>query len=451
MLDRSPDVGIDVRRFFLTQNERLLFEAEKSLREAVESGAFYEALGISVADVPDPLPPPEPPPVLTAVPVPREVPPAARAAGHDTRIADDGASQSEEEPMYSWIGPKPYKNHQTFRVWFKDLDGTKRYETFPTEHLANAFISKAQTKLVREGRPIEDVITAYVDSQTLLKPSSVATLRYRLKAITKGRARMPIEAFPWVKAWTENVVPQSGDSQHGILAALGGLVEFAKVKSKALDGLTVTKPKNTGKPGLHLDEARAFIATAIAAGDPLAMAAATMALTGLRPGEVMALKARDVDDGGALLWIEKAKTKAGRREVEVEEAFRPMLVELTKGKAAGDPLITFTPERARRQKDPAKARTDALLKRVRQLCEAAGVPEVVSHSLRGVNATLRKLGGASDANVTKALGWTSIEVGKRHYLAPGTIDRVEGRRAHGRLLTSSDNSHRVTKLSGQKV
>jgi len=36
--------------------------------------------------------------------------------------------------------------------------------------------------------------------------------------------------------------------------------------------------------------------------------------------------------------------------------------------------------------------------------------------------------------VTKALGWTSIKVGKRHYLAHGTIDRVEGRRAHGRLL-----------------
>jgi len=34
--------------------------------------------------------------------------------------------------------------------------------------------------------------------------------------------------------------------------------------------------------------------------------------------------------------------------------------------------------------------------------------------------------------VTKALGWTSIEVGQRHHLVPGTIDRVEGRRTHGR-------------------
>ena len=58
----------------------------------------------------------------------------------------------------------------------------------------------------------------------------------------------------------------------------------------------------------------------------------------------------------------------------------------------------------------------------------------MSHSLRGVNATLRDLGGATNDEVTKALGWTSIEVGKRHYLAAGTIDRVEGRRAHGRLL-----------------
>ena len=140
----------------------------------------------------------------------------------------------------------------------------------------------------------------------------------------------------------------------------------------------------------------------------------------------------------------------------MEEAFRPMLVELAKGNTAGDPLITFTRERARRQKDPAKARTDALLKRVRQLCEAAGVPEVVSHSLRGVNATLLKLGGASVANVTKALGWTSIEVGKRHYLAPGTIDRMEGRRAHGRcslaaITLTASRSYRGKSVANRRA
>ena len=43
--------------------------------------------------------------------------------------------------------------------------------------------------------------------------------------------------------------------------------------------------------------------------------------------------------------IEEAKTSVGKRELEVEEAFRLMLVELTKGKAAGDSLCAFTPER----------------------------------------------------------------------------------------------------------
>jgi len=336
--------------------------------------------------------------------------------------------------MYAWIGSKPYAHRKAWRVLFKRVDGTRGYQAFQTEAQAVAFIVDAQRYLVKDGRPIEDVIDAYVASQTLLRPSSRTTLKYRLRAITKGPEWMPIEAFPWEAAWAAHVEPQSGDSQHGILAALGGLVAFAKVRGQPLAGLKVTKPKRTGKPGLRVTEARKFITTAFEAGDPLALAAATMALTGLRPGEVMALRARDCDDGGALLWVDASKTEAGRRVVDVEEAFRPMLVALTEGKAAGDPLFAFEPRRRRANTTPTKARTDALLKRVPQLCGEANVPEVVSHSLRGVNATLRKLGGATNDEVTRALGWTSIEVGKRHYLAPGTMERVEGRRIHGRLL-----------------
>lgn len=361
---------------------------------------------------------------------------AASGLGHDTRIETDGLPPTSEEPMYSWIGPKPYKNHKTFRIWFRRVDGARAYETFATETEALSFIAQAQGRLVKDGRPIGEVVDAYLASLTKLRPSSIATLRYRLRAITKGRERMPIEAFPWATAWRDHVALQSGDSQHGICAALHGLVRFANLRGEPLKRLQVSKARNEGKPQLRVSEARAFITLAMDEGDPLAIAAATMAVTGLRPGEVMALKARDCDDNGALIWVERGKTRKASRTIEVEPAFRSVLSAAAKGKSAGDLLFEFTPERKRHHQNIAKARTDALLRRVRSLCKAAGVPEVVSHSLRGLNATLRTLGGASKQSVADALGHESFKTTSRYYLDRGAAEQADSRRSHGRLLES---------------
>lgn len=359
---------------------------------------------------------------------------AAGAAGLEKGRVDDGAPQPEGEPMYSWISTKPYHHHRTYRVWFKAIDGEKRYETYKTEAEALAFIARAQLLVVKDGRPIEDVIDAYLASQTKLRPSSRKTLGYRLRAIIRGRERLPIEVFPWRTAWGLHVEPQSGDSQHGILAALHGLVAFAKLKGEPLAELKVSKTKNEGKPHLHITEAKAFIAAALAAGDPLAIAAATMAVTGLRPGEAMALQARDCDDGASVIWVVRGKTRKARRMIAVEPRFRPALARMTEGKAAGDLLFAYEGTRRRTNTDPAKARTDALLRRVRQLCTAAGVPEVVSHSMRGLNADLRALGGSSHQGIADALGHESFRTTTRHYLDPAVAELSDSRRSHGRLL-----------------
>ncbi len=313
---------------------------------------------------------------------------------------------------------------------------TRRSRPKPRPRL---FIDRAQFKLVKDGRPIEEVIDAYLASLTKLRPTSTATLRYRLRAIVKGRERMPIEAFPWANAWKEHGALQSGDNQHGICAALHALVEFAKLRGDPLKGLAVTKARNEGKPQLRVNEARAFITIAIDAGDPLAVAAATMAVTGLRPGEVMGLKTRDCDDNRALIWIERGKTRKSSRTIEVEPAFRAVLVAAAKDKRAGDLLFEFTPERNRSHQNAAKARTDALLRRVRSLCKTAGVPEVVSHSLRGLNVTLRTLGGASKQSVADALGHESFRTTSRYYLDRGAAEQADSRRSHGRLLDAGQS------------
>lgn len=102
----------------------------------------------------------------------------------------------------------------------------------------------------RNGSSTVAACEAYLGSLTKLRSSTVATIRFRLRAITKGRERMPIEAFPWATAWREHVVSQSGDSPHGIAAALQGLVKFANLRGEPLKRLEVSKPRNEGKPQL---------------------------------------------------------------------------------------------------------------------------------------------------------------------------------------------------------
>jgi integrase len=355
----------------------------------------------------------------------------------DNRTAEtDGVLQTTEDPMYSWIAPNPYRHYHRFKVWFRDIEGDRKSLTFATEDEADTWIAESQRLLVKDGRPIDDVVTAYLDSLTDRKPSTLVTLRYRLASVISGRKRVPIQAFPWNVAWSEHVAKQSRASQVGILAALRGLVAYAGLRGAPLAGLVVKGIRKEGKDQLHIDEARRFVATALMAADPLALAAATMIVTGCRPSEVLGLRARDVDDGGAILHVYGTKTKKAKRPIPVDPAYQPILLGAATGKGADELLFDFIPERQRKSKDPGKAKRDALLRRVRSLCQAAGVKRVVSHSLRGLNATLRLTGGASDEAITRALGHVDISTTRRSYFAPGLAEQQDARRAHGRLLPS---------------
>lgn len=211
--------------------------------------------------------------------------------------------------MYSWIAPNRYRHYNRFKVWFRDIEGDRKSLTFATEAEADHWIADSQRLLVKDGRPIEDVVSAYLASLTDRKPSTLVTLRYRLTSVIVGRNRVPIEAFPWNVAWSEHVAKQSRASQTGILAALRGLLAYAGLRGAPLGGIKVNGVRKEGKDQLHIDEARKFVATALMAADPLALAAATMIVTGCRPSEVLSLRARDVDDGGALLHVYGTKTK----------------------------------------------------------------------------------------------------------------------------------------------
>src|ERR1700751_2130105 len=96
-------------------------------------------------------------------------------------------------------------------------------------------------------------------------------------------------------------------------------------------------------------------------GRMLAVATATMAFTGLRPGEVLALQARDVNDGGAVLWVPGTKNEGGQAPNPVDAEFQTVPLGAATGKGAGQVLFDHQPQRKRASKDARKTRLDALL------------------------------------------------------------------------------------------
>jgi integrase len=169
--------------------------------------------------------------------------------------------------------------------------------------------------------------------------------------------------------------------------------------------------RKRGKEQLRIDEAKKVVARALADQDPLALAVVTMMLTGIRPGEAMALLVRDLDDGARVLWVaaEDGKTAASRRMVEVVPELRDLLARAAADRRGDEYLFAFTSERKRKTVNELKSRTGALQRRLVQLCKAAKVPEVVPHSLRGFHSTVATERGATGRAVADALGHTSFE------------------------------------------
>lgn len=172
-----------------------------------------------------------------------------------------------------------------------------------------------------------------------------------------------------------------------------------------LAGLVATGERSTGKPQLRVDSARKFLETALADPSDVGTAAAIALLMGLRASEITSLKARDVDNGGTLLWVSVSKTRKGLRQLSVPAVLVPRLVALARGKGSDQSLW-------------GNVDRHWLSRAVIRLAETAGVDRVTPHGLRGTWATLA-VGSVPTEHVAAALGHTRMNVTRESYLAPG--------------------------------
>ena len=93
--------------------------------------------------------------------------------------------------------------------------------------------------------------------------------------------------------------------------------------------------KKAGKPQLRIDEPSRWIDAAMALvkeGDTASLAARLCLWCGFRASEVLNRVVRDVDQGGAIIWVDRGKTKSSRRRPKVPEFMRPYVARLCTGK-----------------------------------------------------------------------------------------------------------------------
>ena len=168
--------------------------------------------------------------------------------------------------------------------------------------------------------------------------------------------------------------------------------------------------------------------------EPSRSIATLLAFTGLRVGELLALRWRDVDFGASSLRVRQSvyegvfddpKTKRSRRTVPLAGVAISIL-ESRKGPGSTPDALIF----AARNGSPL-SRRNLLNRQLKPTAEKVGLRGANWHWLRHANATLLDAVGAPLGTVQALLGHSSSEVTREVYLhsvpadARGAIQRVE--------------------------
>ena len=337
------------------------------------------------------------------------------------------------------LGPYPYRGK--FRVIVCEEGGEKVARLFATEKEANLFREDVEVELkAQSGRTVAEALAAYQEYMRDVKqnrPSSIQTTQIRLRSFFTEPERVLSEltsqrCHGYYQKLLGRVSERTGeqpsvDSQRNTLAEARTFLNWCVkpqqwLKANPLAEVTGTGRRRHGKPQLRIDEARRLRLVChekARDGDDGAVAVLVGLLMGLRAQEIVTRTARDLDDGGRILWVDandqakfSPKTKASRRPVPVWDEVRPYLSERTQGKPPQALLF------------PAEGGgghwRDWVRKSTRRLCRLAQVPEVCAHSLRGFAATLGLLSGVPLTQVAAALGHESGTTTLQSYAAPGT-------------------------------
>lgn len=340
-------------------------------------------------------------------------------------------------------GPHRRKDGPGFRI-IVCRSGVRTFETFETESLASEAKRRIEEEFAREQQTtVGEVIELYRE-HLKQKGNKPKTFKETIRRLTRffevsvedpGPAIRSLSEREGQKLYSKLVKSKTlaVDSHRNMLAEaktfLRWCVESRYASENVLDKVKGIGKRRHGKPQLHGDEAKKWDATALEAAERLARTkrdkygpiAAMMSLyMGLRAGEIVARRVRDLDEDGTVLWIEESKSEAGKRRVEVPEPVRSLLLGLAEGRAATDYLFPARYAKDGRYRTPHRD-IPFVRKWVARICAEAKLPRVTAHSMRGLHATLATEQGITGSAVAAALGHESSSTTYQSYARPESV------------------------------
>jgi integrase len=334
----------------------------------------------------------------------------------------------------------PYANRSGWIVFEIAANGDRASVFFKTEADAREYVAEFERELKRDDHTTETAWQEYerhLTAQGNKTPSIVAT---RAAVRSFFPAPLPLHlltARRCQKLYSELCArpsertgkPLAADTHRNRLAEVKTFLRWCGERgwigrnpAESVKGTGKRRPrgKSLGKDGheLRVKEARAWYGKALELaqlGDEGATGALVAMLLGMRASEIVSRTVRDLDEDeepGDLLWIPDSKTPAGRRQLEVPDVLRPLLVALAEGKKADRYLFEAKPGQSHWR--------DWIRHNVRRICELVDVPKVTAHAMRGLLATLTTSRGMAGHLVAATLGHESERTTMHAYAAPGS-------------------------------
>jgi integrase len=163
----------------------------------------------------------------------------------------------------------------------------------------------------------------------------------------------------------------------------------------------------------------------------VAIAAVMLPMFGLRAGEALSRRVRDIDRGR--VWrlvidrgiedeIDLLKNENAKRVLEIPPILIPHLTRLIEGRIPTEYLFGPSVRTGKRKSN------QSLWNVVTRICDEAGVPRVCPHSMRGFYASAGVSSGALPHVVAANMGHSSFTVTAQHYAKPEAIAQAHSAR-----------------------
>lgn len=304
-----------------------------------------------------------------------------------------------------------------WRVVVRAPGSERDYRYFKTEREAEKIADAVRAEFKQESLTIAGAIDLYMEHQELKgnKESTRKTTRFRLDSMFPDQTDqyvIDIEKRHAQKLYDKLCkTGKKVDTHRNTLNQTRSFWKWLKKRDYVYENpweeVEGVGRRNKGKPQLTAVESRRLLdhLQARAGGDEGALGAMVALLLGLRSGEVVSLRVRDIDFDAGVAHIRGGKTDAATRRVVLPEVLASTL------------LATILPEIPDRGGDRElfAGSRHWLRSACLRLCREAGVTEVGPHGLRGTHASLASSAGMSSRAVAETLGHASPNITERHY------------------------------------